>query len=65
MSIYKGENVTLSIINGEFHIHMKAEAISDTLVLTTTEGAQLMTFFMETFGIEVETDEEGEGHTLQ
>lgn len=68
MSIYKGEHVSLQIINGDFHIRMKDGAISDTLVLTSTEGAQLMTFFMETFGIEIdyeEDDEVPEGKTLQ
>ena len=65
MSIYKGEHVSLAIVNGDFHIKMKAGSISDTLVLNPTEGAQLMTFFMESFGIEIEDDGVPEGKTLQ
>lgn len=69
MSVYTGENVTLQIVDGNFHIVMRAEAITDTLVLTSIQGAQLMTFLMESFGLSIvqdeEDDEDREGSTLQ
>ena len=61
MSVYTGDNVTLKIVDGNFHIVMRAESITDTLVLTSNQGAQLMTFFMETFGLSIVSDEDDEG----